>query len=280
MPGIYDTFSAHRAEQAGFEAVFVSGSALAIAHLARPDIGLLTMSETADIVARIADRVSVPLFVDADQGFGNAYMVARAVRMLERAGAAGVQIEDQAEVKPADAPLSRPLVPLEVMLDKIAAAQDARTDEALIISARTDAMSTAGIEEACRRADAFAAAGADLVFVESVTRRTDMERVHAAVGERTPMLHNLLRPDDEVADCATLARMGYSVALFPSVAVKAVGEALDAAFAALRADPRTAPPPIDRIGAAPFLAVEARGRKLAAGALPPQPRDGSAAAER
>ncbi len=252
-PGVYDAFSAYRAEQAGFEAAFVSGSALAIAHLGRPDIGLLSITETADIVARIADRVTMPLFVDADQGFGNRFAVARTMRLLERAGASGIQIEDQVEVKPADAPLSRPLVSIETMLGKIAAAQDARVNEAMMISARTDAMTMLGIEEACRRAAAFAEAGADMVFVESLSNRADMERVVAAVAGRAPILHNLLRVGEEVSDAATLQEMGYAVALFPSVPLAAVGQALDQAFASLLARPATIPQPPDRIGANAFI---------------------------
>ena len=174
--------------------------------------------------------------------------------MLERAGAAGIQIEDQVEVKPAAAPLSRPLVPLEIMLDKIAAAQDARTDAAVVISARTDAMTTMGIDEACRRADAFAAAGADMVFVESLHTREDMMRVVATVGGRVAMLHNLLRPGESVSDAASLEQLGYNVALFPSVAIGAVGNALDDAFTALREQPMTTPAPPDRIDAGDFLA--------------------------
>lgn len=254
-PGIYDAFSAWRAEQAGFEAVFVSGSSLAAMHLGRPDIGLLTASETADIVARIADRISIPLFVDADQGFGNAFAVARSVKMLERAGASAIQIEDQQEVKPADAPLSRPLVAKEVMADKIRSARDALVSDQTIISARTDAMSSEGLECAMERAHAYVEAGADMIFVESLTTKKEMERLASTFAGRVPLLHNLLRPDDEITTAAGAEALGYSVALFPGVAVNAAGVALEDSFVRLKQDAALpdATPLIDPMGAKEFL---------------------------
>jgi 2-methylisocitrate lyase-like PEP mutase family enzyme len=255
-PGVYDAFSAFRAQEAGFKAIFLSGSALAAMHLARPDIGLLTLSEITDASARIADRVSIPLFVDADQGFGNAYMAARTMRMLERSGASGIQIEDQLDTKPTSDPLGRPLVPTCDMVDKIKAMLDARLDEAVVVSARSDAVSTEGVDAALERAAAYADAGADMIFVENLKTRKDMERLVAAIGTRKPLLHNLLRAGEEVQDALVLEAMGYSVALFPGVAVQAVGGALDDAFASLAANPKIANEGMqpDRIGGADYLA--------------------------
>ncbi len=259
-PGVYDALSAHLAAEAGFEAVFVSGSALAAAQLARPDLGLFTLTETAEVVGRIADRVAVPLFVDADQGFGNAAMTARAVRLLEKAGAACIQIEDQAETKPEDALLGRPLIATRRMVDKIGAAKDALAGETLL-SARSDAMASEGFEAALGRVHAYVEAGADMVFVEGLTRRAQMERLVAELGARVPLLHNLLRakgaPRDEVTGAADLEALGYRVALFPAVGLTAASEALAAAFAGLAATPElpggqaVAP---DRIGGAAFIA--------------------------
>lgn len=254
-PGVYDAFSAFRAQEAGFKAVFVSGSSLAAMHLARPDIGLLTMTETADIVGRIAERLEIPLFVDADQGFGNTMAVTRSVMLLERAGAAGIQIEDQQEVKPSSAPLSRPLIAPEAMVGKIKAALDSRRDEATMISARSDAMTTESFEHALERAHLYADAGADMVFVESLKTRAEMEQLVAELGGKVPLLHNLLRADDEVRDAATAQEIGYGVALFPGAAVSAVGEALDKTFAALKVTPEVKPAgaAVDRLGAAEYL---------------------------
>jgi 2-methylisocitrate lyase-like PEP mutase family enzyme len=255
-PGIYDALSAFRAEAAGFEAVFVSGSALAATHLARPDIGLMTASETADIVARIGERIAIPMFVDADQGFGNTFAVARTVKAFERAGASAIQIEDQQEVKSAKEPLSRPLITAEKMADKIKAAKDALVNQDMIISARTDAVSSEGFEAALERAHIYAEAGADMLFVESLSQRSQMEELVRQIERRVPLLHNFLRPQDEVNDAATAQTIGYSVALFPSTALSAIGSALDDSLSALARSPRlettsTAP---DRIGARDFLA--------------------------
>lgn len=254
-PGVYDALSAYRAEVAGFEAIFVSGSALAAAHLARPDIGLLSASETADIAARIADRIGIPMLVDADQGFGNAFVVGRTVRMLERAGASAIQIEDQQEIKPADSPLSRPLILQDAMVDKIKAARDALTDADVMISARSDAMATEGFERALERAHAYVEAGADMVFVESLTTRAQMAEFVRQMDGKAPLLHNLLRDTDEVTDAQMAQQIGYSVALFPGTALGAVGEALDRAFADLKSAPelRGGGPKIDRIDADAYL---------------------------
>lgn len=254
-PGIYDALSAYRSEAAGFEAVFASGSSLAATHLARPDIGLLSLTETADIVGRITERISIPVFVDVDQGFGNGYTVARAAKLFERAGAAAVQIEDQLEVKPADAPLSRPLISKEAMVDKIKAARDALTDQEIIVSARSDAMSSEGFDAAMDRAHAYAEAGADMIFVESLTKRSQMEELVRQLGADVPLLHNLLRSDDEVTDAATVEDIGYSVALFPAEALSAVSKALDDSLAALMSTQRLGKGgrKVDRIGTKDFL---------------------------
>lgn len=254
-PGIYDALSAYRTEAAGFEAVFASGSSLAATHLARPDIGLLSLTETTEIVGRITERISIPLLVDVDQGFGNDYTVARTVKLFERAGVAALQMEDQLEVKAAAAPLSRPLVSTEVMVGKIKAARDALVDQDIIISARSDAMSNEGFEAAMDRAHAYAEAGADMIFVESLTKREQMEELVRQLGGKVPLLHNLLRSDDEVTDAATVEEIGYSLALFPAVALAAVGEALDHSLRALKSRPRLNPngPKADRIGAGEYL---------------------------
>ena len=255
-PGIYDALSAFRAQEAGFPAIFISGSALAATQLARPDIGLMTASETADCVARINERVAIPAMVDADQGFGNSFMVARTVRMMEAAGAAGIQIEDQQEVKSPDAPLGRPLISPQAMVDKIKAARDALHSDETIISARSDAMASESFEQGLERMALYAEVGADMLFLEGITTRAQMEQLVAALGGRKPLLHNLLRATDEVTSAAEVAEIGYAIALFPGAALGAVGKALDDAFASLKADPALgAPhPPADRIGARDYLA--------------------------
>jgi 2-methylisocitrate lyase-like PEP mutase family enzyme len=255
VPGVYDAMSAAIAENAGFKALFVSGSALAAAHLGRPDIGLLSLPETAQIVDRISDRVAIPLLVDADQGGGNTFAVGRHVRMLEKAGAAAIQIEDQWDVKPSNAPLSRPVISTLAMVDKIKAAKDACHKDT-IISARSDAASTHGAEAAIERACAYADAGADMVFVESLQEREDMLALIAAIGGRVPILHNLLRPNEAANDAKTLEEMGYSIVLFPTPAIQGAQSGLADALAKLKNNPsvKDAGSSPDYIGAADFFA--------------------------
>lgn len=253
-PGIYDAFTALRVEAAGFQAAFLSGSAVASMHLGRPDIGLLTLPELADLAGRITDRVSIPIFVDADQGFGNAAMAARSMQMLERAGAAGIQMEDQQPVKDSGDWLGRPLVSSEEMVAKIKAALDARRNPDVMLSARSDAMSSEGFDEALDRAAAYAEAGADMIFVENIKSRQQMEKLVDHIGGKKPLLHNLLRTGEDVQDAATLQQLGYSVALFPGVVPAAVGEAVDNAMADLAQSAAITPGKgADRIGAKEYL---------------------------
>jgi 2-methylisocitrate lyase-like PEP mutase family enzyme len=254
-PGVYDAFSAVQAERAGFEAVFASGSAMATAHLARPDIGLLDASEIAGIVGRMAERLTIPVLVDADQGFGNAHDVYRTTRMLEMAGVSGIQIEDQAEIKPPSDPLSRPLISAEAMQGKIKAAKNACRNADTVISARTDAKGSEGLDAAIARAAAYAEAGADMLFIENLPTRASLEAVAKALGGTKPLLHNMFRPSDEVTDARDVEAIGFSMALFPTIAMAAAGAAIEAAFAALKDAPVIDPkgPAPDRVGAGEYL---------------------------
>lgn len=233
-PGVYDPLSARIAEAAGCEAIFLSGAALALTQLACPDFGLNSQTELADSVARICDRVAIPLIVDGDSGYGNAAHLQRLVRALGRAGAAAVQIEDQVSVKPASALKARPLVTVAEMVGKIRAAQDARVDDAFLISARTDALSSRGIEEALDRAAAYVEAGCDLLFVESLASAGDAERLVAAFGGRVPLVHNLLETGGSpFPDALAAGGAGFSLALFPVTALGAAATGLKTAYAAL-----------------------------------------------
>ena len=230
-PGVHDPLSALIAAQAGFEAVFVSGAALAMAQLGSPDVGLITTIELADHVARIADRVAVPVLVDGDQGGGNAAHVQRTVRMIERAGAAAIQIEDQLSVKPAAAIRARPLVTAGEMVGKISAALDARRDAKFLISARTDALSTNGFDDALDRADAYVEAGADMLFVEGVRDRAHADLLVDRFASRLPLVCNLLEGGGaSFADAAEASAAGYSIALFPVTALGAAAQAMAAAY--------------------------------------------------
>jgi 2-methylisocitrate lyase-like PEP mutase family enzyme len=231
VPGIYDALTATLAEKAGYEAVFVSGSAVAYSQLGRPDIGLVTMTEMAQVVDRVRDRVEIPLFVDADSGFGNAYHVARTVRMFERAGASGIQIEDQINTKPTSEVKNRPLVSTETMVGKIKSALDARSSEDTLISARSDAMFSETPSQALDRAVAYADAGADMIFVEGLTHAADRQRLCDTLKDRVPLLFNLLKPGALQAPTPKdLQALGYSVVLFPAAVI---GPSANAAWQSL-----------------------------------------------
>jgi 2-methylisocitrate lyase-like PEP mutase family enzyme len=233
-PGVYDAMSALLAARAGFSALFLSGSAASYAQLARPDLGLVTLDELVLVATHIAERVDTPVMVDIDQGFGSVANVQRAVRAFERAGAAGVQLEDQVAVKPAGSLQSRPVLPLADMLGKLRAAQDARHDKEFLISARTDAYP---FEEALTRAVAFAEAGADLVFVECLRTRDEAHRLAAALAARVPLVSNFLEGRPHFArDAADLQALGFRLALYPGVGIGSAVAAMQASFAKLAAN--------------------------------------------
>lgn len=234
LPGVYDALSARLAVAAGFEAVYVTGAGLANSRLGVPDIGLVTADQLVDHVAAIADAVDVPLVVDADTGFGNAINVMRVVRRLERAGAGAIQLEDQAFPKKCGHFSGKAVIPVEEMEGKLQAALDARSSDATLVIARTDARAIDGFEAAVERAERYRAVGADLIFVEAPTSAEELrrvcERVHAphvanmVEGGSTPIL-----PLEE------LGQMGFSVVLYANAALRCALRAVTQAFTELRA---------------------------------------------
>ena len=231
-PGVFDALSALLAEQAGFEAVFLSGSSVAYSQLARPDIGLVTMSEMADACARITDRVGIPVLVDIDSGFGNAAHAGRTLRVMEQAGASAVQIEDQLPVKSTDDLKGRPLVDAEVMVDKIKALTDDRRSSDCLISARSDSPATEPIGQTVERVGRYCEAGADIVFAEGLTSPDQVAQiVQAANG--TPVVYNLLHAGREISSSEQLQALGVSIALYPGNAILSAAQAMQAAFAEL-----------------------------------------------
>lgn len=231
-PGVFDALSALLAEQAGFEAVFLSGSSVAYSQLAKPDIGLVTMSEMVESCARITDRVDIPVLVDIDSGFGNAAHAGRTIRMLEQAGAAAVQIEDQVPVKPANDLKGRPLVDIPVMVDKIKALTDDRRSDDCLISARSDSPASEPLDKTIERVARYCEAGADIIFAEGLTDPGHVEMiVNAADG--TPVVYNLLHAGREISSSAQLQEMGVSIALFPGNAILAAAHAMQSALADL-----------------------------------------------
>lgn len=234
LPGCADALTARLAVRAGFEAVYATGAGIANALLGLPDVGLTTMTEVVDQVARIAAAVDVPVVADIDTGYGNALNARRAVVEVERAGAAAVQIEDQAFPKRCGHFDGKEVVPLPEMLVRIQAARDARRDPALVVIARTDALAVEGFEAAVERGRAFAEVGADLVFVEAP--RT-LEQLAALPGLiPAPLVVNMVEGGrTPPASAAELGAMGYRVVLFANTALRAGALAVRDALAELRA---------------------------------------------
>jgi 2,3-dimethylmalate lyase len=187
-PFVYDGLTAKLAEAAGFEAVYMTGFGTAAAR-GFPDLGLLTLSEMVCNVTTLVRAVEVPVVCDADTGYGNPINVWRTVREYEDAGAAALHIEDQVWPKRCGFMAGKQVVPIETMLAKVRAAVDARRDPALVIIARTDALAPHGWVEVERRARAYRAAGADLIFVDGIIRRQDLEHYIGALGD-LPLLYN------------------------------------------------------------------------------------------
>ena len=233
-PGVFDALGAGLAEAAGFEAVYVSGASIAYTLLGQPDIGLVSMTEVAGVLARIRDRVAVPIIVDADTGWGNALNVQRTVRVFERAGASMIQLEDQTSPKRCGHLRDKSLVSTAEMVGKIRAAVDAR-DTALIM-ARTDAIAVEGFEAALDRADRYLEAGADALFIEAPEDRAQLEAVARRFAARVPLLANMVEGGrTPLADTAALGTLGFRIVIFPGGLVRALAKTAQAYFASLHA---------------------------------------------
>ena len=219
VPGAFNALSARVIEELGFEAVYVTGAGVTNMWFGMPDQGFMGLSDIAAHTARIREAVNVPLIVDADTGFGNALNVYHTVRVLERAGADCIQLEDQVMPKRCGHFSGKEVISLDEAVSKIKAAVDARQDENLLIMARTDAAATLGFDAAVERAQKFAEAGADILFVEAVTTVEEVralpqcidkpQLINMVVGGRTPIL-----------DAGELGRLGYGVVLYANAALQ------------------------------------------------------------
>lgn len=239
-PGVYDALSALIAEQAGFEALYLSGASIAYARLGRSDIGLVNFSEVQDTLDHITERVQSPVIVDADTGFGNALNVQRTVRGLERAGAAMIQLEDQTFPKRCGHLDGKTLVPLSEMKGKLRAALDVR--ERSLILARTDAVAVEGLDAALERAQAYLECGVDALFIEALRTAEQMDAACARFAARLPLLANMVEGGKTpVQSAQELAQRGFRIAIFPGGTARAVAHTLQAYFASLHAHGSTAP---------------------------------------
>ncbi|MGH8843940.1 MAG: isocitrate lyase/PEP mutase family protein, partial [Advenella sp.] len=187
-PGIYDSLTALIAEQAGFDALYLSGGAVSYTRFGRSDVGLTTAHEAVEVLAQISDRVQTPVIVDGDTGFGNALNTQRTVRSFERAGAAMIQLEDQSFPKRCGHLANKSLVTTAEMCGKLKAALDARRSEETLILARTDALAVEGFEAALERAERYLECGVDALFVEAVRSPEQMDTVCRRFADRVPLL--------------------------------------------------------------------------------------------
>ena len=235
-PGAYDAISARTIARNGFDAVYVTGAGTTNAQFGLPDIGLITLTEMAESVRRIVDAVDVPVFCDADTGYGNEQNVARAVRSFERAGAAGLHIEDQVSEKRCGHLFDKGLIPAEEMCLKIAAAVETRRDADFLVIARTDAIGPEGYDAGLQRTHAYAAAGADVIFIEALTSREEFAR-YAKDAPDVPLLANMTEfGQSPYISAAEFEAMGYAAVIFPMMAFRLMLRAVDDGLAFLKAN--------------------------------------------
>ena len=235
LAGAMNAYTARMAQAVGFRALYLSGGGVAANSLGLPDLGISTMEDVLIDVRRITDAVDVPLLVDIDTGWGSAFNIARTVRQMIKAGAAAAHIEDQVGAKRCGHRPGKELVSAEEMCDRIKAAVDARTDPAFVIMARTDALANEGLEAAIGRAQAYVAAGADMIFAEAVTELPMYAKFRAAAG--VPILANItefgqtpLWTRDE------LAQNGVDIILYCCAAYRAMNSAALKVYETIRGE--------------------------------------------
>ena len=233
LPGAFNALSARVVEDLGFEALYITGAGVTNMWLGLPDQGFMGLAEIADHTARIRDAVELPLLVDADTGFGNALNVYHTVRTLERAGADGIQFEDQVAPKRCGHFSGKDVISTDEAVGKIKAAVDARRDADLVIMARTDAAATQGFEAAVERAQRFAEAGADILFVEAVT---EAEQVRALPQRLpTPQLMNMvIGGKTPIFNADQLGELGYGIVLYANAALQGAVMGMQKALTVLR----------------------------------------------
>ncbi len=232
-PGVFDMISAMLAERVGFGAVYASGYWLTASYLGIPDAGIATYTDMLARVTKVVEKSSAPVIADADTGFGGLLNVHHTVRGYERAGVSAIQIEDQEFPKKCGHTPYRRVVTQEEMVAKVRVAVEARVDPDLLIIARTDARTGYGFDEALRRGQAYAAAGADIVFVESLQSEEEMRRACSAIDK--PMIANMSDGGKTpIRSAAELQSLGYSLAIFPAMAALATCAAVEAAMRNLK----------------------------------------------
>jgi len=233
VPGAFNALSARVIEDLGFEALYVTGAGVTNMNLGLPDQGFMGLAEIAEVTSRIRDAVGLPLIVDADTGFGNALNVRHAIRTLERAGADCVQIEDQVAPKRCGHFDGKGVISAEEMLGKIKAAVDARHDPDFLIMARTDACAVHGFDAAVERAQKFAEAGADILFVEAMTTAEEIRALPQRLGP--PQLMNMvIGGKTPIFGAEELGELGYGIVLYANAALQGALAGMQKALTVLR----------------------------------------------
>lgn len=234
MPGVYDALSAKIAEKCGVKAVQVTGYGLAGSNLGLPDVGIMTKTQMVELVRNICNAVSIPVMADGDTGFGNAINLYYAVKEFEAAGAAGINLEDQFFPKRCGHMGGKQIIPFEEAVKKIEAAAAARVDSDFVINARTDAIAVSGVEEAIRRGNAFAKAGADLIFVEAPEEVDDIKRVIQSID--APVSINMIYAKGSKTPAVTIKQLeewGAARVSVPVMPLFAASRALERAYTAV-----------------------------------------------
>lgn len=234
-PGVYDMISARIADRMGFPALYMTGFGVVASYLGLPDAGLATYTDMVGRVNQICTIASTPLIADADTGYGGLLNVAHTLLGYSKAGAAAVQFEDQEFPKKCGHTPGRRVIPTADMVKKIRVAVEARGDGDILIVARTDARTAHGLDEALRRAEAYAKAGADILFVESPESEREMEKICASF--ELPLMANMVEGGKTpVLSAARLTELGYRIAIFPAAGFLAAGAALDSIYKTLQRD--------------------------------------------
>jgi len=234
-PGVYDGLTASLADAAGFEALYLSGAAVSYTRLGRPDIGLTSVTEMAETMTLIADRTALPVIIDADTGFGNALNAQRTMRLYERAGARALQVEDQTYPKRCGHLADKSLIPAAEMAGKVAAMADARHSDETLIIARTDAIAVEGFKAAIDRAEAYLAAGADVLFIEAPQSREQLNGIASHFEGRVPLLANMVEGGSTpITRAGDLQDQGFSIVIFPGGIVRAVARTAGDYYRSLR----------------------------------------------
>ena len=241
-PGVYDPLTALIATQAGFHSLYISGAAIAYTRMGRPDIGLVSITEVVETVSLIRDRVDANLIVDADTGYGNALNVQRTIRLLEKAGAQAIQLEDQGFPKRCGHLDDKTLIPATEMAGKIKAAVDSRQSSDTLIIARTDAVAVEGFDRAVERALLFREAGADMLFVEAPKAREELANIVKQVGRTLPLMANMVEGGKTpMMSASELEALGFSLVIFPGGIVRTLAKTAVDYYASLAAHGTTQP---------------------------------------